>query len=331
MPDLLTLRPEGLYCPDGDFHIDPWRGVARALITHGHADHARSGSERYLTAAPNVAVLRARLGGGIAVDGLSFGERRRLGDVTVSFHPAGHVLGSAQIRVERRGEVWVVSGDYKLEDDGVSGAFEPVRCDVFITESTFGLPVYRWRPQSEVVGEINEWWALNQREERASVLHTYSLGKAQRLLAAVDASIGPIFVHSSVAKIIPAYELAGVRLPDVGTAGTGPDRQVAARSLVIAPPATEDSAWLRQFGPRSTAFASGWMRIRGGRRRGNFDRGFVISDHADWPGLMAAIRASEARRVLVTHGYASAMVRHLNETGYEAAELRTQFAGEAEA
>jgi putative mRNA 3-end processing factor len=330
VPELLTLRPEGLYCPEGDFHIDPWKGVDRALITHGHADHARSGSVHYLTATPNVPVLRARLGASLSVEGMAFGERRRIGGVTVSFHPAGHVLGSAQIRVERRGEVWVVSGDYKLEDDGVSGVFEPVRCEVFITESTFGLPVYRWSPQERVMDEIHAWWASNQREGRASVLHTYSLGKAQRLLAAINAAIGPVVVHSSVEKLLPAYEQAGVRFPDRAAAGVRPDAALASRCLVIAPPVTEDSAWLRRFGARSTAFASGWMRIRGGRRRGNYDRGFVLSDHADWPGLLSAIRATGASRVLVTHGYSAALVRHLNEQGGSATELKTRFAGEVE-
>jgi len=329
VPDLLSLTPQGLHCPAGNFHVDPRLPVDRALITHGHADHARAGSRHYLTAADNVGILRARLGNGISVRGLKYGQSLDMDGVRVSFHPAGHVLGSSQIRVEHRGEVWVVSGDYKMEDDGISGAFEPVRCDTFITESTFGLPVYRWRPQREVIGEIDDWWRENQARGRASVLFTYSLGKAQRLLHAVDASIGPIFVHSAVAKILPAYELAGVRFPALRDGKEKPTREVAENALVIAPPAAEDSAWLRQFGSRSTSFASGWMRIRGGRRRGNFDRGFVISDHVDWPGMLRAIRETEARRVLVTHGYAAPTVRYLRETGYEAGELRGAFAGEA--
>ena len=328
MPDLLSPRKEGLYCAAGDFHVDPWRPVERALITHGHADHARAGSRQYLTATPNVKVLQARLGSGIAVTGAEFGETTTINGVRVSFHPAGHVLGAAQIRVEHRGEVWVVSGDYKLENDGISGEFEPVRCHTFITESTFGLPVYRWEPQATVMAEINDWWRGNQSQGRASVLFTYSLGKAQRLLHAVDSSIGPIYVHSAVEKMLPAYEAASVVFPKVEVSTEKPSRERSGRALVIAPPATEDTAWLRRFGARSTAFASGWMRIRGGRRRGNFDRGFVISDHVDWPGMLTAIRETRARRILVTHGYAAPTVRYLRETGYDANELRTRFGGE---
>ncbi|MGZ9410567.1 MAG: DNA ligase-associated DEXH box helicase, partial [Methylocystis sp.] len=178
--DLIVPVAEGLYCPPGNFHIDPWRPAALAVITHGHSDHARWGSGAYLCHEDCAPILRRRLGD-VRIETLRYGERRDIGEVRLSLHPAGHVLGSAQVRIEHRGEVWVASGDYKLEADGVRAPFEPVPCDVFITESTFGLPIYRWRPQSEVMADINSWWAENARAGRASVMQAYGLGKAQRL------------------------------------------------------------------------------------------------------------------------------------------------------
>jgi len=321
VPDLLTITREGLFCPRGGFHIDPWRSVERALITHGHSDHARAGSASYLTAQPGVPILRSRLGDQLRVTGVGYGERVSVNGVNVSFHPAGHVLGSAQIRVESKGEVWVVSGDYKLENDGISGAFEPVSCNVFITECTFGLPIYRWEPQREVIAGIDQWWRTNQEQGRASVIYTYALGKAQRLLNALDPSIGPIFVHAAVEKLITAYEMAGIQFPARANQSGKPDRDLALRSLVITPPAAADTPWLRKFGPCSTAFASGWMRVRGRRRRDNLGQGFVLSDHADWPGLLDAIESTNAERILLTHGYTAQMERYLKGIGYDAAVL----------
>lgn len=328
MSALLQTTSDGLYCAAGDFHIDPWRAVPRALITHAHSDHARSGCASYLSSAPGVAVLRERVGKDASIEGQPFGERRTINGVTVSFHPAGHVLGSAQIRVEHRGEVWVVSGDYKTQPDGISGAFETVRCHTFITESTFGLPVYRWRPPAEVFAEINSWWRANQEQARTSVLFAYALGKAQRLLAHLDASLGPIFVHGAVEKFLPIYAEAGVKLPPTQRATAENAKAAAGRGLVIAPQSADGTPWLRKFGECSMAFASGWMQIRGARRWRSADRGFVLSDHADWPGLNDAIRATGAERVLVTHGYTTTMVRWLREQGFAADVLETRYQGE---
>jgi putative mRNA 3-end processing factor len=328
---LLQTDANGLYCAAGDFHVDPWRPVDRALITHAHSDHARAGSASYLTCASGVAVLRERLGAGARIEGLPWAERRVINGVAVSFHPAGHVLGSAQIRIEHRGEVWVVSGDYKIRADGVSEPFEPVRCHTFITESTFGLPIYRWRPQAEVLADITEWWRRNQEQDRTSVLFAYALGKAQRLLANVDATLGPVFVHGAVEKFLPIYAAAGVRFPPTQRATADAVKAARGKALVIAPPSAEGTPWLRKFGECSTAFASGWMQIRGARRRRSADRGFVLSDHADWPGLQAAIEATGASRVLVTHGYTGPMVRWLREKGWEADTLETRYEGEQDA
>lgn len=325
---MLTVTERGLYCAAGDFHIDPWRPVARAVITHAHSDHARAGSGAYLCASDGVGVLRVRLGDRASITGLRYGGTARLNDVQVSFHPAGHVLGSAQIRLERAGEIWVVSGDYKMQADPTCAAFEPVRCHTFVTESTFGLPVYRWPEPVEVFAEINDWWRTNQQQGRASVLLGYSLGKAQRLLAGVDASLGPLFAHAAVCEFLPAYAAAGVALPPVAVATREALRAAGARALVVAPPAAEGTGVLNALGDCSTALASGWMLIRGTRRRRGTDRGFALSDHADWPGLLAAIRAGGATRVLVTHGQSGPLVRWLREEGWQAEALSTRFAGE---
>ena len=327
--DLIVLRSEGLYCPAGRFYIDPWRPVERAVITHAHADHARRGHGAYLATAISAGVLRARLGA-ITLQGLDYGEVVTLDGVSVSLHPAGHVLGSAQVRVEHGGQVWVASGDYfasgHVNDVNATCApFEPVRCHCFITESTFGMPIYRWRPQVEVMAQINAWWQGNADAGRASLLLGYSLGKAQRLLAGVDAGIGPIFTHGAVEPLNEAYRAAGVALPPTTRLDDCTDRKRLPGSLVIAPPAVLGSAWAKKLGDFSDAFASGWMQLRGARRRRGVDRGFVLSDHADWPGLQRAIAASGANRVIVTHGYEAVMVRWLQQQGLQAGSFRTAF------
>jgi len=331
--DLIVLRPQGLYCPAGDFHIDPWRPVARAVITHAHADHARSGHGAYLASAASEGVLRARLGAGIALQGLAYGEAVHLNGVRVSLHPAGHVLGSAQVRVEHRGRVWVASGDYFVSGENdtnpTCAAFEPVRCECFITESTFGLPVYRWRAQAAVQREINAWWQANADAGRASLLMGYSFGKAQRLLAGLDASIGPIVVHGAVEPLDAAYRAAGVALPPTRALDDVPRAELK-RAIAIAPPAVQGSAWAHRLGDDAAdAFASGWMRLRGARRRYGVDRGFVLSDHADWPGLQRAIAATGAQRVIVTHGYEAVMVRWLQQQGLQAGSFATAYGDEA--
>jgi putative mRNA 3-end processing factor len=327
-PDLLLATDRGIYCPDGDFYIDPWRPVDRALITHGHSDHARPGHARYLATHATLPVLRHRLGALIA-EGIAPGERRRIGGVTVSFHPAGHVPGSAQIRVERAGEVWVASGDYKTEADGLSEPFEPVACHAFISECTFGLPVFAWAPQAQVMAEVNAWWAGNAAQGRFSVLGAYALGKAQRLLAGLDTSIGPVLTHGAVEETTALLRAQGYALPP--TVRVTPDTDLSAfrGALVLAPPSAPGTPWMRKFGDAAAGFASGWMRLRGIRRRRGSDRGFVLSDHADWPGLNAAIRETGATRVLVTHGYTGPFRRWLAEQGYDAQVLATEFTGEA--
>jgi putative mRNA 3-end processing factor len=332
--DLIVQRPEGLYCPPGDFYIDPWRPVPRAVITHAHADHARRGHGAYLATAISEGVLRSRLGPHISLQGLAYGEVVNHHNVKVSLHPAGHVLGSAQVRVEHQGQVWVASGDYFLsghdeaQSNTTCSAFEPVRCHCFITESTFGLPIYRWRPHRELLVEVNDWWLANADAGRASLLLGYSFGKAQRLIAGLQADIGPIVVHSAVAPLNEAYRAAGVHLPDTLRIDEVTDRTRLRRAIAIAPPQTLGSAWTQPLGDCADAFASGWMQLRGARRRQGVDRGFVISDHADWPGLQRAIVASGASRVIVTHGYEAVMVRWLQDQGLQAGSFATEYGGQ---
>ena len=329
MQDLVIQRPEGLYCPPGDFYIDPWRAVERAVITHAHADHARTGHGHYLATASSQGVLRSRLGQCIALQAVQYGEVVTHNGVTVSLHPAGHVLGSAQVRLQHGGRTWVASGDYKVAPDATCVPFEAVRCDVFITESTFGLPIYRWRPDAEVFAEINAWWAANAAAGRASVLMCYSFGKAQRILSGVDASIAPIVVHSAIQTLNTAYRDAGVHLPETKLVSDVADAADFKRALVLCPPSAVAGPWIKRFGDFSDGFASGWMQLRGARRRGSYDKGFVLSDHADWPGLMGAIGATGASRVIVTHGSIPVMVRYLSEQGLEAGSFNTEYGDEA--
>ena len=325
---MLDLTERGLYCAPGDFYIDPWGSVERAVITHAHSDHLRWGSRRYLVALGGESLARVRVWDDRArIQTVAYGEPVMVNGVKVSLHPAGHILGSAQVRVEHQGEVWVVSGDYKTDPDATCAPFELVRCHTFITESTFGLPIYRWPPQSQVFDEINTWWRANQAAGRASVMFGYALGKSQRILAGVDPSIGPIYAHGAVERFNVLYRRQGVTLAETRYAGEA-GRHEFAGALVLAPPGAGATPWMRKYGDASTAFASGWMRIRGMRRRQAMDRGFVLSDHVDWPALMQVVRETGAERVWITHGYNDAVARWLREQGLDARPIHTRFEGE---
>jgi len=300
------------------------------VISHAHGDHARWGSEAYLGAEPSVPILRRRLGEA-RIEGVPFGERVRMGDVMVSFHPAGHILGSAQVRVERGGEVWVFSGDYKRRADPTCETFEPVPCHTFITEATFALPIYRWDDTSVVAREIFEWWEANREAGRASVLFCYALGKAQRILGELARLTDrTVFVHGSIEPLNECYRQAGIAMLPTRPVSETAKGQSFAGELVLAPPSAGGSTWMRRFGPHERAFASGWMRVRGTRRRRGFDRGFVVSDHADWPDLLQTFEDVGAERVLTTHGYAEPLARYLRERGRLAGTLATPFEGEME-
>jgi putative mRNA 3-end processing factor len=325
---LLSITDSGLYCEAGDFYIDPWAPVNRAVITHAHSDHARLGARAYLAARGNEYLLNTRLGCEAPIDILDYGEKLAVRDVTVSFHPAGHILGSAQVRVEHRGEVWVVSGDYKIEPDPTCPPFEPVRCHTFITEATYGLPIYRWPDTGEIFEQINTWWRTNQQRGKTSMLYCYALGKAQRILAGIEPTIGPIYTHGAVERLTEDYRAAGIALPPTMVAAEAPRKTKWSDALILAPPSANGTPWLRRFGSIATGFASGWMAVRGMRRRRAIDRGFILSDHSDWPGLLSGIADCGADRVLVTHGYVPMMVNYLREIGMDAEALATRFEGE---
>ncbi|TDX00575.1 ligase-associated DNA damage response exonuclease [Dinghuibacter silviterrae] len=324
---LIEYSDRGLFCARGDFYIDPWKPVPRAVITHAHSDHARPGSAHYLCHTLSEPLLRLRLGP-VSCQAVAWGSPVLMNGVSVSLHPAGHVIGSSQVRVEYKGEVWVVSGDYKLENDGLSGVFEPIRCHTFITESTFGLPIYRWQPQSQVFSAVEDWIGRNRAEGLTTVLYAYSLGKAQRLIQQLSM---PLFAHGAVYNVQEALRAAGVAVPPVEWITPETPKERFKGQVVIAPPSSDDSPWLRRFIPYSLGIFSGWMQVRGNVRRRNADAGFVLSDHADWDGLLTAVRATGAEQVLVTHGFQSAFSRYLVEReGLVAAELQTAYGDEEE-
>jgi len=338
---IVTETSSGLWCHAGAFHIDPWAPVERALITHAHGDHARPGSAAYLCSAPSAALLRVRFGSDARIETLEYGQTLTLGDVRVSFHPAGHVLGSAQIRIESADGVWVIAGDYKRAADPTCTAFEPVRCDTFVTESTFGLPIYRWDDTSVVLDDIASWWRANGGAGRTSVLFCYTIGKAQRLLAELmRVTDRPVYAHGMMLAMIEAYRASGISMlpvtpvierPDRSGSGRGRGKSAAASfagELVLAPLSARGTPWMRRLGDVSDAFASGLMRVRGVRRQRGFDRGFVLSDHADWPALLLTIEETGASRVLATHGYAEPLARYLSDRGFDSGVIRTAWEGE---
>lgn len=329
MEPLLHFTDKGIYCPRAGVYIDPWRPVERAIISHGHSDHAYPGHTHYLCTRDAMPVIRHRLYlDDPSIETLQYGEVTSINGVKFSFHPAGHIPGSAQVRVAYNGEVWVFSGDYKIQEDGISAPFEIVRCNVFITESTFGLPVYKWKKQSEVFSDINEWWRGNQAEGKTSVITGYTLGKSQRILRNVDASIGKIFTHGAVDSINKVLRAQGIDLPEAPRVSDEVPKADLKGALVICPPSAVGSPWVRRFLPYSLGVASGWMKLRGTRRRRGADRGFVLSDHADWDDLNTVVRNTGAEKVFVTHGYSEIFAHWLNTQGIEAHEVKTRFEGE---
>ncbi|MBK8553697.1 MAG: ligase-associated DNA damage response exonuclease [Ignavibacteria bacterium] len=327
---LLHFTKKGIYCPQAQVYIDPWSSVDKAIITHAHSDHARPGSNHYLAHKKSVPILKHRLGKDINVNGIEYNESIEINGVKISLHPAGHIPGSAQVRLEYKGEVAVVSGDYKLEDDGLTEAFEPVKCNTFVTESTFGLPVYKWKKQKEIFDDINNWWRQNKEKGKASVICGYSLGKAQRILFNVDKSIGRIFGHGAVTIINEAMSNEQLNLPLIEKANSTFTKKDFVGSLIIAPPSAIGNPWLRKFEPYSLGYASGWMNIRGAKRREGIDIGFALSDHADWNELNTAVKETGAEKIYVTHGYTAVFVKWLCENGFNAEELKTEFIGESD-
>lgn len=330
---LIDFTDKGLYCAAGNFYIDPWQPVDHAMITHGHSDHARWGSKNYLCHEYTKPILQLRLGDN-NYQTVKWHEPLHFNGVTITLYPAGHIIGSSQIKIEHKGEIWVVSGDYKVEDDRISGAYEPVKCHTFITESTFGLPIYNWKPQTQIFSDIQNWILNNQENGKTSILIAYSLGKAQRVLQAVKEVTNNIFAHGAIynmhetllnANILPAGTLPAIKRVTPET-----PKEEYKGSVVIAPPSAEGTPWIKRFSPYSIGICSGWMQVRGNQRRKNADAGFVLSDHCDWKALLHAISETGAEKVYVTHGFQSAFSRYLNESGIESAEVKTEYGTDEE-
>ena len=320
---LLAFNDKGIYCAQADVYLDPWRPVDKAIISHGHADHSRWGHKKYITHHSNIPIIKHRLGE-INVSGKNWNETFMINNVQFSFHPAGHIIGSAQIRVEYKGEVWVFTGDYKTEDDGVATPYEPVKCHTFITECTFGLPAFKWQPQDEVFAEINNWWQQNQSDGRTSVIFGYSLGKAQRLLKYLDTSIGKIYTHGAIENMTEVLR-PQLEMPKTTRITRDIKKEEIKGNIVVAPPSAHGTPWIKKMVPYVTASASGWMTFRGARRRRAIDRGFVLSDHCDWQGLLSSIKETGAEKIICTHGYTDIFSRYLREIGYDARTEQTQY------
>ena len=323
---LLVFTDKGIYCEQADVYLDPWKPVKKAIITHGHADHSRWGNEEYITHPRNIPIISHRLGD-IKTTGFEWGETFTINNVKFSLHPAGHIIGASQVRVEHKGEVWVFTGDYKTEDDGISTPYEPVKCHTFITECTFGLPAFKWLPQKEVLADINDWWLDNKKEGKTSILFGYSLGKAQRLLKYLDTDIGIIFTHGAIENMTEVLRPM-VSFPPTKLVTKETTKKELLGNIVLAPPSAHGSTWIRKMVPYVTASASGWMTFRGARRRRAIDKGFVLSDHCDWQGLLSSIEATGAEKVICTHGYSDIFSRYLREQGYDARTEATQYEGE---
>jgi putative mRNA 3-end processing factor len=321
---LIEFTDKGLYCPEGNFYIDPWRPVDRAVITHAHSDHARWGSKSYLCHHDTKPLLQQRLGNNV-YESIGYNEPVYINGVRVSLFPAGHIIGSSQIRVEHNGAIWVVSGDYKLENDGLSGQFEPVKCHNFITECTFGLPIYHWKSQAEIFSDIQSWIRGNQAAGKTSVLIAYSLGKAQRLLSCLAEVTDTILMHGAVYNMHMALVNAGWKLPKAERVNPDTPKELLKGAVVIAPSGAEGSPWIKRFSPYEVGICSGWMQVRGNVRRKNADAGFILSDHADWQGLLEACKATEAECVFTTHGFQSVFSRYLTEQGIYSKEVKTEY------
>ncbi|MEO6232370.1 MAG: ligase-associated DNA damage response exonuclease [Ferruginibacter sp.] len=327
MTQLIQFTDKGLYCPQGNFYIDPWKPVDNAIITHGHSDHARSGSNKYLCHTLTKPILQLRLGEG-NYQSTKWYETHFINGVKVSLHPAGHIIGSSQVRVEYNGDVWVFTGDYKTEDDGISGAYEPVKCNTFITESTFGLPIYKWQPQQQIYSDIQKWVLQNQQEEKTSVLIAYSLGKAQRVMDALKDITDTVYVHGAIYNMQQVMDTLGFHFVNVKRVTPETTKQELKNAIVIAPPSADGTPWMKKFTPYRVGVCSGWMRVRGNQRRRNADKGFALSDHCDWEGLLSSVKATGAEKVFVTHGFQAAFSKYLNENGIAADEVKTQYGAE---
>ncbi|MDY7394980.1 ligase-associated DNA damage response exonuclease [Aureibaculum sp. 2210JD6-5] len=325
--NIIKFTKKGIYCVPGKFYLDPWYSVDYAIISHGHADHARWGMKNYLCHNHSKAILQHRIGKDINIDSLGYDEPLLINGVKVSFHPAGHIIGSAQIRLEYKGYVVVFTGDYKTSSDFLTIPFEPIKCHQFITESTFGLPIYNWLPEATLQQQMIDWVNTNKSHNRTSVFIGYSFGKAQRIMKLLE-GVDQIFVHNAIHNLNNAIKASGIGLPETALITNDFIKKDVENKIVIVPPALLGSRLLKRIPNAATAICSGWMQIRGNRRWKGVDAGFAVSDHADWNGLLYAVKASEAEKVYVTHGSQATFSKYLNEIGIWAAEVKTEYGEE---
>lgn len=323
----IKFTKKGIYCIPGKFYLDPWYPVDYAIISHGHADHSRWGNKHYLCHQNSKNILLHRLGKDISIETLNFNQIKTINGVKVSFYPAGHIIGSVQIKLEYKGKVVVFSGDYKTNPDFITTPFEPVKCHEFITESTFGLPIYSWKTEAELQSQLQQWIVNNQKQNKTSVFFGYSLGKAQRIMSLVD-GIDEVYVHSAINNLNQAISKSGIVLPKSKLITSDFNKKNIQNKIVILPPALLGSKLLKKIPNAATAICSGWMQIRGNRRWKGVDAGFAVSDHADWNGLLSAVKATEAEKVYVTHGSQAVFSKYLNEIGIESQEVVTEYGTE---
>lgn len=320
----LRVTAQGLCCPAGDFYIDAWKPVPTCIVTHAHGDHAYWGHQRYIASPETVVLLQHRLGKDRPLQPLAYGEKLRLGDCWVSLHPAGHILGASQVRIETANSVTVVSGDYKRAADGTCRPFEPVECDIFVTESTFALPIYHWAASEIIRDQMITWWHENASQGHPSIIFAYSLGKAQRIMNLLAEQQGKtIYLHGAVQALASVYKDLGVNMIPFAPVSEQARRATYRQDLILAPPSAMGSPWMKRFPSARTAFASGWMEVRGTRRRKALDKGFVLSDHADWTGLISTIQETKAKIILTTHGNTATLAHYLRDSlGLDARELQ---------
>ncbi|RLJ68968.1 putative mRNA 3-end processing factor [Lacinutrix venerupis] len=323
----IKFTKKGIYCIPGKFYLDPWLPVDHAIISHGHADHSRSGNKHYFCHDDSKAILKHRLGADISIESMGYNQTRIINNVSVSFYPAGHVIGSVQIRLEYKGEVVVFTGDYKTQPDFITDPFESVKCHTFITESTFGLPIYNWKTELQLQEQLQNWVLQNQANNKTSVFLGYSLGKSQRIMSLID-GIDKVYVHTAINNLNNAISSSGIALPETTLLKQDFDKKDIQNKIIIMPPGLLGSRLLKRVPNAAVAICSGWMQIRGNRRWKAVDAGFAVSDHADWNGLLSAVKASEAEKVYVTHGSQATFSKYLNEIGIAAEELITDYGDE---
>lgn len=323
----IKFTKKGIYCIPGKFYLDPWYPVDYAIISHGHADHSRWGNKHYLCHQDSKNILLHRLGKDISIETLNYNQIKTINGVKVSFFPAGHIIGSVQIKLEYKGKIVVFSGDYKTNPDFITTPFEPVKCHEFITESTFGLPIYSWKTEAELQNQLQQWVVNNQKQNKTSVFFGYSLGKAQRIMSLVD-GVDEVYVHSAINNLNQAISKSGIVLPKSKLITSDFNKKDIQNKIVILPPALLGSKLLKKIPNAATAICSGWMQIRGNRRWKGVDAGFAVSDHADWNGLLSAVKATEAEKVYVTHGSQAVFSKYLNEIGIKSQEVITEYGTE---